>query len=260
VSAKDPFALDGPVEIIAHRGFSEVAPENTLAALESAIAAGADAVEFDVHTAADGTPVLMHDGTLERTTNGTGSVAARSPEELANLDAGAWFGATFSGEPVPTLRRAMLTLKGRMNRVYVEIKGMRHADDVALILAVVRDVGMLERTVFISMDWEALARIRGLDRNALLGYIVESKERSTEALQRASGDACALVDFDARILLAKPELARQARVAGVPLATWTVDAPKDAALLVESGVPRITTNRVTTLTRWRDGLWPPTRG
>lgn len=254
MSAGDPFALDGPVEIIAHRGFSEVAPENTLVALEAAIRAEADAVEFDVHTASDGTPVLLHDETLERTTSGTGRVSARSPGELASLDAGSWFGVEFAGEPVPTLRQAMLTLQGRVQRVYLEVKGMRQPHDVMLILSVVRDVAMLHRTVFISMDWKALSRIRRLDDRALLGYIVEDAHRSDEALRRASGDARALVDFDARILLADPELSRQAEAAGVPLATWTVDAPEEAALLLEAGIPRITTNRVAALTRWRASL------
>jgi glycerophosphoryl diester phosphodiesterase len=79
------------IEIIAHRGYSGRAPENTLAALEAAVAAGADAVEFDLHTAACGTPVLFHDGMLSRTTNGVGPVRRRTLEQLKTLDAGKWF-------------------------------------------------------------------------------------------------------------------------------------------------------------------------
>jgi glycerophosphoryl diester phosphodiesterase len=254
VSSGDPFALDGPAEIIAHRGFSEVAPENTLAALEAAVRADADAVEFDVRTASDGTPVLMHDDTLERTTDGAGSVATRSPQELAELDAGSWFGDEFRGEPVPTLKRAMLTLRGRVDRAYVEVKPMRHPEDVTSIVSTVRDLGLFERTVFISIDWDALTHIRAVAGDALLGYVVEAKERSDEALRRASGDERALVDFDAHILLDDPGLALRARAVGIPLATWTVDSPEDAARLLASGVPRITTNRVTTLMRWRATL------
>ena len=78
-------------EIIAHRGYSAVAPENTLAAVERALEAGADAVEWDVHVAACGTPVLIHDASLGRTTNGFGPVRRRSLSQLQALDAGSWF-------------------------------------------------------------------------------------------------------------------------------------------------------------------------
>ena len=86
-----------------HRGANAVAPENTFAGFEVARSAGVDYVETDVRAAADGTLMLVHDDTLERTSDGSGAVADRRPDELARLDAGAWFGPRFAGERIPTL-------------------------------------------------------------------------------------------------------------------------------------------------------------
>ena len=99
------FAFDGSAEVIAHRGYSSRAPENTLAAIDLAIEAGADAIEFDVHTAGDGNPVLFHDPMLGRTTNGVGPVRRRTIEQLKNLDA-----------PTPSAYRNHFRTPNRMKR------------------------------------------------------------------------------------------------------------------------------------------------
>lgn len=249
----DPFALRGDVEIIAHRGFSAEAPENTVAALVAGVDAGADAVEFDLHTAGDGTPVLLHDETLRRTTDGRGRVTDFSARELAALDAGSWFGEEFAGEPLPTLATALDALPDASVRVYAELKGHRRIDDLDGVVGTVREAGRLESTVFISMDWTALDYVRQREPDALLGYIVDKRSRAEDAVVRAGGDSRALLDFDARILLRSPEWAERAVERGIALATWTVDSADDAETLVGMGVPRITTNRVRDLVRWRDG-------
>jgi glycerophosphoryl diester phosphodiesterase len=92
--------------IIAHRGGGTLAPENTLAGIRKAAEMGFGGVEFDVMLSADEVPVLIHDETLERTTNGHGSVAATPYATIARLDAGAWFGPKYQGERVPTFEQA----------------------------------------------------------------------------------------------------------------------------------------------------------
>ena len=253
-SARSPFFVAGAVEIIAHRGFSAEAPENTIVALEAGIEAGADAVEFDLHTAGDGTPVLLHDETLRRTTDGRGKVTDCSAEELAALDAGSWFDRRFVGEPVPTLADALEVVKRGGVRSYPEIKGARRPEDLDGVVTQVREAGLLGSTVFISMDWEALERMRAVEPDSLIGYIVEKRSRAESALARARGDSGALLDFDARILLRDPGWAELARSAGVPMATWTVDSVDDATTLLEMGVRRITTNQVRRLVRWKTAL------
>ena len=107
--------------ISAHRGFSTAAPENTLPALEMALAAGADVAEIDVKLTRDGQLVLMHDATLDRTTTGHGSVGAASLAEIKALDAGSWFGAAFAGTEVPTLDEVLDWSQGRLG-ILLEMK------------------------------------------------------------------------------------------------------------------------------------------
>lgn len=254
MKSPEPFAFSGPVEIVAHRGYSAKAPENTLIAMELAIDAGADAVEFDLHTASDGTPVLIHDESLARTTNGKGAVSALCPAELAELDAGSWFDAAFSGEPIPTLAATLQQIGDRVQRIYAEVKGYRRAEELAGIVEVVADAGLAERTVFISMDWDALDRIRATDAEALIGYIVETSSRAAEGIERATSDSRALLDFNAIVLLEAPSLAERSLQAGIQLATWTVDTVERAAALLALGVPRITTNDVGALREWKEQL------
>lgn len=251
-----PFGLAEPVEIVAHRGYSARAPENTIAALTLALDRGAVAVEFDLHTAGDGTPVLLHDETLERTTDGHGHVTDHRLEELAALDAGSWFGAEYRAEPLPTLAAALGAIQDRVRTVFAELKGVGALRDVASVVSDTRDAGLMARTVFISMDWSLLDEIRRHAPDALLGPIVERRDRVDEAFRRVVGDPRSLLDFDARILLREPELAARAHEHDVELAVWTVDEPDDAQRLLELGVRRITTNQVGLLLDWAAGLPP----
>lgn len=115
-----------------HRGASALAPENTFAAFEVAFAAGADYVELDVQLAADGVAMVIHDDTLERTTNGRGAVAWRTSAELSELDAGAWFGPAYAGERIPTLASVMAWLEARPERgAIIEAKGAGSGEAIA---------------------------------------------------------------------------------------------------------------------------------
>jgi glycerophosphoryl diester phosphodiesterase len=238
-------------EIIAHRGYSARAPENTLAAIEAALLAGADAVEWDVHVAACGTAVLIHDATLGRTTNGVGPVRRRTLAQLQALDAGSWFGPDHVGERIPSLAQALARVKGRVGRVYTEVKGYRELEDLDRMVRVTRDADLLYDTVFIAIDWGVVERIAGQDDTVGIGYIVDERHRFDEALERASASARALLDVDHRIVLAEPALIDAARARDVEVAVWTVDDPSEADRLVQAGVTRLTTNQVERLLRWR---------
>ena len=189
-------------EIIAHRGYSAIAPENTLAAVERALEVGADAVEWDMHVASCGTPVLIHDASLGRTTNGFGPVRRRSLSQLQALDAGSWFDPSFAGERIPSFAEALDHVKGRVGRVYAEVKGYRELEDLDRMARIARDADMAYDTVFISMDWGIVERIAGQDPTVGIGYIVEERSRWEEALERATPQPRAILDVDYRILLA----------------------------------------------------------
>lgn len=130
------------VKIVAHRGANEYAPENTLAAAALCVAWGVDIVEVDVRRTRDGVYVLLHDATLDRTTDGAGPVRGRRWDDVAELDAGAWFDPAFAGERVPRLDAFLAWAKGKIG-VYLDVKEA----DPAELVSLVRAAGM-EREVF----------------------------------------------------------------------------------------------------------------
>lgn len=156
--------------VVCHRGASLWAPENTLASLEKAIELGAEVVELDVRPSRDGVLYVMHDATVDRTTNGTGRISDLTSEEIDALDAGAWFGADFAGERVPRLNRFLDACKGRI-ATYVEIKE-GDPGEVRDMLAV---RGMLEEAWTFSFDQairaEARAKVPDLRRMVLFIHV-----------------------------------------------------------------------------------------
>jgi glycerophosphoryl diester phosphodiesterase len=239
------------LEIIAHRGYSAAAPENTLAAMDAAVAAGADAVEFDIQVGLGGVPVLLHDGTLDRTTDASGPVERHALDQLKELDAGRWFGPAFAGERIPTLAEAFAHLGTRVTRIYAEVKGYGEPEHIDGMVRVAEEAGALERTVFIAIEWHVLERVRALRPSAAIGYIVTRPDQVDDAVGRTRGDAQAMLDVDARIVLADPSVARRARDAGLDTAVWTVDDVADAERLRGLGIRRITTNQVERLLAWK---------
>ena len=172
-------------EIIAHRGFSARAPENTLPALEAAIETGVESVEFDLHTAACGTPVLFHDSMLGRTTNGVGPIRRRPVAQLKALDAGSWFGPEFAGERIPTQDEALADIKGRVYRVYQDIKGYREIEDLDRMVTVTRERGMADQTIFTSSDWVIMNRLRRFAPEIQRAYRAVSSDTLPGAVDRA---------------------------------------------------------------------------
>jgi glycerophosphoryl diester phosphodiesterase len=153
--------------LYAHRGASAEAPENTLAAFRRALAVGADGIELDVHLSADGVPVVIHDETLERTTDGAGPVSAQSLAGLASLDAGGWFAPEFSGEGVPTLAEVLRLLAGRL-RLNLEVKDARAG---WAVLDLLRHFPQTD-AVLSSFDHSLLARLRRIAPDLPLAMLV----------------------------------------------------------------------------------------
>jgi glycerophosphoryl diester phosphodiesterase len=239
-------------EIIAHRGYSSRAPENTLAAMDAALEAGARALEWDVQIASCGTPVLFHDVHLGRTSNGVGPVRRRTLGQLQALDAGRWFSPEFEGERIPSLAEALAHVAGRVGRIYTEIKGYREMEDLDRIVQVTRDSGLMDQTVFISLDWITLDRVTSQAPGHPIGYVADDPDRILAAVARASAHGAAFVDAKAEVLLADPSTAADVRGAGLDLGVWTVDDPGQAQRLLDEGVTRFTTNEVAALLGWRD--------
>jgi len=147
---------------LAHRGHSIAFPENTMAAFRAAVEAGADAIESDVHLTADGHLVMLHDETLERTTNGHGPVVARTLDEVLTLDAWGRFGERCRGERVPTLEQLLDLAADTGIFLILEVKGADHAQSLAIGNAVADRLaarGELERHLVSSFDQAALGAL-----------------------------------------------------------------------------------------------------
>lgn len=153
---------DWPVDIVCHRGAETVAPENTLEAARCAFGAGFSYVELDVRQTKDGVLVVIHDDTLDRTTDGHGPVTHMTWDDVQNLDAGGWFSEHFSGEKVPKLEDMLALAREYGRQLYIEIKQA----DPAHILKAVEDHNMLDHCFFWSFNFAYLRTIHDLNENA----------------------------------------------------------------------------------------------
>jgi len=150
------------IGLVCHRGGNYFAPENTLAAARLVLEQGADYLELDVRESADGELVVMHDATVDRTTNGRGRVDALSLAQLRQLDAGAWFAPHYRGEVVPTLAQMIALCQSYDRQMYIEIK----AADPGKIIALVEAMDFLPRCFFWSGDARLQAEVRAVSAAA----------------------------------------------------------------------------------------------
>ncbi len=161
--------------IMAHRGWSSRAPENTLAAIK--LAADEDwinSIEIDVQLSKDGVPVIIHDFHVERTTNGRGFVNELTLKELRKFDAGSWFSPKFKGEKIPTLEEVLKLCKER-KRLNIELKtaGEMYRGLAEEVVRLVEKFQMGNEVIVTSFDHEKLKQVRQLTSNIEIGLIIE---------------------------------------------------------------------------------------
>ncbi|MBN2022132.1 MAG: hypothetical protein JW809_05010 [Pirellulales bacterium] len=231
-------------EVVAHRGFSAVAPENTLVAIDRAVRAGATGSEFDVYACKDGPIVLMHDATVDRTTNGRGRVTELTLAELRRLDAGSWLAAEYAGEKVPTLDEALARLKGTGCIAVVEIKmeGISRPVIEAIEAAKMRD-----ESAVIAFSANVVREVRALRPELPCAWLCHKDLTGTPA-QRADALARELRDcgtdlIDVHFSMLSEEIIAELHDRGIRVWTWTVDDPAVMEALMRWGVDSITTNR-----------------
>jgi glycerophosphoryl diester phosphodiesterase len=236
---------------IAHRGGGTLAPENTLAGLRMAADHGCKGVEFDVMLSGDGTPVLIHDETLERTTDGHGRVAETSDAELARLDAGSWHSGRFAGEPVPSFGDAAELCLALGLWVNVEIKPSRghEAETGRKVALEAKEMWSgLPPPLLSSFSLEALVAAREAAPELPRGLLVDAPPADWLKRLRRLGCLslhCSRRHFGRRLL-------DEARRAEVPLLVYTVNDPEDAMQLLRSGVAAVFSDRIDLLPDWTE--------
>jgi glycerophosphoryl diester phosphodiesterase len=225
--------------LIAHRGASADAPENTIAAFELALDQGADGLELDIHLSADGHPVVIHDFTLERTTDGAGPVSARSVRELKRLDAGGWRDRRFEGQRVQTLQEILERFRDRA-RFWLELKGgpPLYPGLEERVVSTIEIYDVVDRVLVQSFDPAAIGEVRTLNREIRVGIVTTKAPLDQTLLRPGSVDAiCPALDICSAGLIG------DVRAAGLDSYVWTVNEPAQVDRLVGWGVSGIITDR-----------------
>jgi len=221
---------------IAHRGASGRAPENTHAAFAAALALGAEAIELDCQLSADGEIVVMHDETLERTTDGAGAVGDRTAVELARLDAGGWFDPAYQGERVPRLADVLQQVRDRVT-LNVEIKSARDAGRIeSKLTTLVADARATGWVVFSSFHWDILRNVHAAAPWARLGVLCDEDPRPRAMALALELGAEAIVPGRRWI---EPRVVEEAHVRGLAVWVWTVNEPGEMRRLLALGVDAI---------------------
>jgi len=235
-----------PPLVIAHRGDSAHRPENTLASFASALEVGATVMELDVQLTSDHEVVVIHDPTLDRTTDARGDVRDRTLAELRAVSAGypALFGDRWAGERISTLGEVLAFLRDRA-RVLIEIKTESVTADAeggieAHTASEIRRAGMVGAAAVISFDQRAVVRLRSLAPEITRGRVY-GRTSVDEVLATAREAGCEIVmPHKSQI---KEPLASRAREAGLKMATWVVDEPSELLTLAPFGLYGVGSNR-----------------
>jgi glycerophosphoryl diester phosphodiesterase len=225
--------------VMGHRGAMGHAPENTMASFRLAHELGVEAVELDVHLSADGVLVVHHDETLDRTTDGTGELAALTLAQLQQLDAGRWFSPEFGGERIPTLEEVLLWARGVSLPVVVEFK--RNPNVRAIVEAAVTLVdrlGAAEDVAFISFDHFVVLGLKQARPGWCTGVLYAA--RPVDAVHLAtSAQADGLLPNFAFV---ERDMVDAAHAAGKWVGCWAPNTERELGYALMQGVDMIGTN------------------
>jgi glycerophosphoryl diester phosphodiesterase len=233
---------------VAHRGYSAVAPENTLPAFAAAVLGGATLVEFDVRTTADGVPVVIHDRTVDRTTTGSGHVWDLTLAEVAALDAGSWFSPAYAGTGVPTLSSTLELLASATAGPLLEIKPPATRPEVEAIIELVAKYDLLDRTVVQSFDPDVLRLVRSVAPDMRRGLLRLRFEADTVPVARDLGVVCC--NPSVADVLGDPATVAALTGHGIEVMPWTANDMTSWRSLTGAGVAGLITDRVAELTGW----------
>lgn len=244
--------------VIGHRGASAYHPENTMSAFLAAYEMGAEMIELDITLSKDGIPVVIHDATLDRTTNGKGNVSDYTLEELKTLDAGTWFDEAHGGEPIPTLEEVLQFAKGKI-AVNIEIKHESVTDDVRggieeKALDLVKKYEMKPYIIFSSFDYRALKHLRTLDVDISTALLYEKKQSSKSSPSELVRDYeveafnCSYREFSKR-------WSKEVSEHKIPVFIYTIDKKQQMKTMIRRGATGIFSNRPDVLKQVVDNMW-----
>jgi glycerophosphoryl diester phosphodiesterase len=230
------------VDNVAHRGASEYAPENTIAAFDKAVEMEADYIELDVQRSKDGELVIIHDKTVDRTTNGSGYVKDLTIEQLESLDAGSWMSDQFSGEKIPTFDEILDKYQGKIG-ILIELKAPELYPGIEESVAQKikeRDLYNFQyddKTIIQSFNFESMKKMNALLPKVRIGVLTSSLAHTTE---QALKEFTVYADyFNPNYEIVTEDLVNQVHSQGMKISPWTVSNQKSAEFLLNMGVDAI---------------------
>lgn len=240
--------------IIAHRGDSRNAPENTLSAFRSAIEAGADGVEFDVRINGDGVPVVIHDATLDRTGQRPEKISEISSRLLSEIEVGSWFNwlnparakPQFTKEELPTLSKVMDSFQNYKGLLYIELKSaVTDPDLAAAVCDVISDSPLLPQIIVKSFDLSLIQVVRAMLPEVQTAALFEPtfkamvgrRDRLIDLANEAGAQQLSI-----HYLLVTKKMMRAAERASMPVTVWTVDDPSWALRHRDLNIKALITN------------------
>jgi glycerophosphoryl diester phosphodiesterase len=234
--------------IIAHRGASAYAPENTIAAFEKSIEHGADAVELDLRMTKDNVPVVLHDQDLDRTTNGNGDIQNFTLNEIKQLDAGNWFDEKFKGEKIPKLEEVFQKLKDTV-KIIIEFKGGlgEYPGIEVKTLELIKEYNLEKKVILKSFDPNQLEKLRELNGNIPLLYVYAARIPWLGMVIDTGISFISVFNLDVeylqphKILLSK-SFTKEAQDASYKIIAWGVNDEDDISEMIDYGVDGIETD------------------
>ena len=235
-----PEVMLSHVQVLAHRGASAYAPENTLAAFRLAIEQRADWLEMDVQQTKDGHLVVFHDLRMERTTNGQGALRDLTLEQVRALDAGSWFGAQFAGERVPTFEEVVTLARDHGIRIFPEVKDPRFYPGIEeRVAAVIAANEYEDRTVVQSFDMASLERMRQANPRLRLAALYTA----ASPLRGEPPAGVTVLGPPFELVMLDPSIVREAHANGREVVVWSVDSGAVVRPLLDARVDGIITGR-----------------
>lgn len=229
--------------MIAHRGISAKAPENTLAAFSLAARSdGIDMIELDVRLSRDERVIVLHDRSLQRTSTGNGAARNYSYDEIKQFNAGSWFHPSFSGERIPTLRSVLELVRGK-RWVNIELKSdFLHKEQRGVleekVLQVVRECGMLQQVMFSSFDHHLITNLKRMNAVSITGVLYNLYRDFARMPSKLARRAGASVFVCARQELRKGMI-QDAHENGVAVYVYTLNSVQDVQKMLDFGVDGI---------------------
>ena len=237
-----------PAFIAGHRGDRAHFPENTIPALHGVLDSDFDFVETDIQLTVDSVPVLMHDETVDRTTNGVGPVASLTLEEIRSLDAGSWYSADYAYLQVPTLDEFLAIFQNSKKKAMLELKGIWTPDQVRIVTALIYARGVQNRVIFEAFDFETLESLQSAA--GIFPRVIIQRHLSADPVELASRYGAIAILTSPQSLEHNPGAVEDLHAAGLGIVLYTLNKKGRWSEALALGVDGIITDKPSSLDKW----------